>query len=322
MDATLSAINLDGALINGFDAATTTYDVTIAANTTSVNITATANDAQASVAITNGGTIDVTSGSETVTITVTAEDGTEMTYTINITVEVLSDDATLSAINIDGVLITDFDPATTSYDVTIAANTSSVSITATANDAKASVAITNSGSIDVTSGGATATITVTAEDGTVMTYTVNITVLSDDATLSAINLDGSLISGFDAATTSYDVTVAANTSNVSITATANDAQASVAITNGGTIDVTSGSETVTITVIAEDGTEMTYTINITVETATSIGKLKEANIKVYPTITTSVITVEFIEEPGKINILQLVRSVDKKFSSHFFNRNN
>ncbi|MBS2099619.1 cadherin-like beta sandwich domain-containing protein, partial [Carboxylicivirga linearis] len=261
-DATLSAININGALISGFDATTTTYDITVAANTSSVSITATASDAKASVAITNGGTIDVTAGSATATINVTAEDGTEMIYTVNITV--LSDIATLSAINVDGTLIDGFDAATTTYYVTVAANTSSVSITATATDIKASVAITNGGTINVTSGSATATITVTAEDGTEMIYTVNITVLSDIATLSAINVDGTLIDGFDAATTTYNVTAAANTTSISITATATDAKASVAITNSGTIDVTSGSATAIITVTAEDGTEMIYTVNITV----------------------------------------------------------
>ncbi|MBS2099844.1 T9SS type A sorting domain-containing protein, partial [Carboxylicivirga linearis] len=103
----------------------------------------------------------------------------------------------------------------------------------------------------------------------------------------------------------YDVTVAANTTSVIITATASDALASVAITNGGNIDVTSGSAAATITVTAQDGTAISYTVNITVETATSVSKSKEANIKVYPTVTTSVVTIEFIEKPGIIKVYSL-----------------
>lgn len=84
-DATLSALKVNGASIQGFSANTYTYNVTLPAGTTTVpTVTATAHDANAATpVITNA-----TSLPGTTTIQVTAEDGTTtLTYTINFTVE-------------------------------------------------------------------------------------------------------------------------------------------------------------------------------------------------------------------------------------------
>ena len=93
---------------------------------------------------------------------------------------------------------------------------------------------------------------------------------SNDATLSALTVSPTDIIGFASDTTDYHVGVANSVTHVTITATANDANATISI--GGT-DVTSGTghqvtlseglNTVTITVTAEDtNTEEVYTIHI------------------------------------------------------------
>jgi len=87
-----------------------------------------------------------------------------------------SNDATLSSLTVDaGALDPLFDAATDAYSVLVPQGTASVSVNATTNDANAIVA--GIGAVDVSSGSGTASIVVTAEDGTTtMTYTVNITV--------------------------------------------------------------------------------------------------------------------------------------------------
>ncbi len=297
-DATLSDLAIDGTTITGFESGVTTYDVEMPYETTSVVVSATQTDENASIIIkdngteTGDGTIDLTSGSATATVEVTAEDGsTTETYTINLTVYVPSTDATLSDLAIDGTTITGFETGVTTYDVEMLYETTSVVVSATQTDENASVVIkdngteTGDGTIDLTSGSATATVEVTAEDGsTTETYTINLTVYvpSTDATLSDLAIDGTTITGFEIGVTSYDVELPVGTTSVEISAITNDPLAS--ITSGtGVNDLNSGITTVYVLVTAEDGTTLgTYTINLTVAVATSIGEETIDNVVVYP----------------------------------------
>lgn len=83
-----------------------------------------------------------------------------------------STDATLSALTYDGTSVPDFSAATTSYEVELPADYTGVPmVAATANDNNATVSITQATSLP-----GTATIVVTAEDGTTTkTYTVTFT---------------------------------------------------------------------------------------------------------------------------------------------------
>jgi len=89
--------------------------------------------------------------------------------------EEASSDATLSELSVDvGTLDPVFDAATQSYTVLAPEGTTEVVVYATANDAYAS--ISGDGAVDVSSGAGTATIVVTAEDESTLSYTVSITV--------------------------------------------------------------------------------------------------------------------------------------------------
>lgn len=89
--------------------------------------------------------------------------------------------------------------------------------------------------------------------------------VSDDVTLSALTLDGVAIAGFDAAKTSYKVTLPEGTVELPVVvATANDANATVGTINYSAIE--DYAATATFTVTAEDGEHTaTYTINFTIE---------------------------------------------------------
>ena len=93
-DATLSGLALSsGTLSPAFDAATASYSTSVANATTSLTVTPTVNQANATVkvnttAVTSGsasGAITLATGSNTITVLVTAQDGTTKTYTISVT---------------------------------------------------------------------------------------------------------------------------------------------------------------------------------------------------------------------------------------------
>ena len=84
---------------------------------------------------------------------------------------------------------------------------------------------------------------------------------SSNANLSNLGIRPNDFSGFKAGTTSYDVTVPADTDTIEIYATAQDSNAKISGT--GSKKLEAGKNTFSVVVTAEDGTKKTYTINIT-----------------------------------------------------------
>ena len=91
-DATLSALTLSPRDIIGFDAERTSYQVGVASTVAEATVAATANDANADVSfdpqdsndMTDGHQVALVAGRNSVTVTVTAEDGSTQDYTVNI----------------------------------------------------------------------------------------------------------------------------------------------------------------------------------------------------------------------------------------------
>jgi hypothetical protein len=251
-NADLAELKADAVDITGFGADVLTYEVVLPAGTTDVPVvTAAAGDPEATVLITPATQIP---GSTT--ILVTAENGTTTkTYTVDF--RLISDVATLDGISVDGAALTGFDPTVLVYEVTLPLETTVgvPEVTAVATGPNADVVITPATDLP----GQTA-IVVTAEDGIAkQTYTVNFVLVSVDATLSGISADAASIPGFDPAVFEYNLFYPVGTTAVpEITATASNAEATVAITQA-----TAFPGTATIVVTAEDGaTELTYTVNL------------------------------------------------------------
>ena len=123
--------------------------------------------------------------------------------------------------------------------------------------------------------------------------------LSNDATLSDLQVDGSTIDGFSPLITTYDYPeLPAGTSTVpTVTATATDPNATVDI---AATDVLPGTTTVTVT--AEDGTTVKpYVVNFTVET-TGIYNLVKNNISVYPIPVHDVLIIDHAGKFTEISI--------------------
>ena len=283
-DATLSELRLSAGSFNPtFSATTENYDLT--STLASTTVTPVVNQADATVTV-NGSTvasgsasavIALVPGQNTITVAVTAQDGTtQRTYTVTITR--LSTDASLSALEVSSSSLTPaFLSGTLTYSVTTAAD--SLIVTPQSNQVNATILVndvpTNSGDatapIPLTVGENTITIDVTAQDGvTERIYIISITRLSNDASLSDLTLSsGSITPSLDSTINSYTITTTVESTTV--TATVNQADATLAV-NGlpGTSGVESaplilnlGENELRIDVTAQDGvTVQTYTVTI------------------------------------------------------------
>ncbi|RAV11716.1 cadherin-like beta sandwich domain-containing protein, partial [Paenibacillus contaminans] len=219
-------------------------------------------------------------GTNTVTVVVTAQDGTTKTYTITVT-RAKSSNADLSALTLSaGALDPVFASGTESYTVSVGNAVTSIDVTPTVADSTATVTVNNdtinSGSpknVTLNAGTNTVTVVVTAQDGTTKTYTITVTrAKSSNADLSALTLsDGTLDPVFAAGTESYTASVGNAITSIDVTPTVADSTATVkvnndTITSGNAKNVTLnvGANTVTVVVMAQDGTTTkTYTITVT-----------------------------------------------------------
>ena len=189
-DATLSNLTLSGVNFGAFDPATTGYTASVANDVDETTVTPTTNDGGATYEIKLGGvadgdgTVELSVGSNVITVEVTAEDGvTTETYTVTVTRATAgaSSDATLSELALSGITFTPaFAPETTSYRA-ILGNSVSTTVTAVTTDDKATREILTRGvrdaDVDLAVGYNLITVVVTAEDGvTTKTYTVAVTV--------------------------------------------------------------------------------------------------------------------------------------------------
>ena len=156
-NANLSALSLSpGTLTPQLDIIRTDYTATVANATTSVTVGATTANNAASVTVgattannaasvtINGGT-SLNVGENTITVVVTAEDGTTKTYTVIVT-RAASNNANLSALTLSAGTVTPaltpaFDADTTSYTTDLDYAFTSVSVSSTAVSSTASVSI-------------------------------------------------------------------------------------------------------------------------------------------------------------------------------------
>jgi surface protein len=277
-DATLSALALSqGSLSPSFTSGTLAYTASVAHSVSSLIVTPTTNDANATATV-NGASpatpVTLAVGGTTVTVQVTAQDGSTQSYTVAVT-RAASSDATLSALALSqGSLSPSFASGTLAYTASVANSVSSLIVTPTTNDANATATVNGASAttpVTLALGSNTVTVQVTAQDGvTTQSYTVTVTraALSSDATLSALSLSsGSLSPSFASGTLAYTASVANSVSSLIVTPTTNDANATATV-NGASattpVTLAVGSNTVTVQVTAQDGvTTQSYTVTVT-----------------------------------------------------------
>ena len=256
----LKSLTLSKGNLN-FNKSTTTYNVDVDKDTTSVKIEATLEDVKASFE--NGfgpRTINLNPGNNTIYIKVRNEIGNVKTYTININREDgKSSDSTLKEIKLSEGKI-DFKTDVLEYKVNVEYDVNTFKIDALPTDGKSKVNITGDEKLKV--GENTFTITVEAENGKITTYIVKVTRKEEGYKLSTNNYIKSLTiknHSIDFDKKTYKYTIKTKEKKLDISVTLDDRKSEYKIS--GNKNLKNGSK-VLIKVIAEDGSNRTYTLNI------------------------------------------------------------
>ena len=288
-------VNSVGTLSPAFNAATISYTASVSNTTTSITVTPTLAQADATVTVNGAPVISETPSLEVplivgvtpITILVTAQDGaTTKTYTVDVTrAAPPSNDADLANLEPGvGTLSPAFSASTIGYTATVSNTTTSITVTPTLAQADATVTVngapvisgTPSLEVPLIVGVTPITILVTAQDGTTTkTYTID-TIrdpLSNNADLADLASSvGTLSPTFNAATIDYTTGVSYATTSMTITPTLAQADASVTVngitaTSGEpspTIPLNVGITTISIIVTAQDGTTTkAYAVSVT-----------------------------------------------------------
>ena len=234
----------------------------------------------------------IKTGSTSITITSpssTDYDNNNLQVTVvpkSVTIEAAkSSNNKLASLEVVGYTYTpDFNANTKAYNVTVPEDTTSVQIRATAADTKATVTLPGTnGLVNLTGNSTTATVKVTAENGSSTNYTVTIkknvttpTEKNNDATLKALDVSGySLSPVFEPTINNYSMRVNNNITALNVTAIPNDENATVQISGNSGWAV--GNNVISIKVTAEDGTT-TNTYYVTVTRAAANVKSSDTNI--------------------------------------------
>ncbi len=207
-------------------------------------------------------------GNNSFTITSVSEAGNSKTYTIN----VVRNDTRSSNNNLSNLSVSDidirFNSGTYNYNATVKYDVSSVNITATTSDKKASVQGLGSKSLKV--GKNTFNVVVTAENGSVKTYTITIIrankdgkiTVSSDNSLKSLSIEGADIE-FNKKTLTYNVNVPNEVVEAKVSYETTSSKAVASISGNTALEV--GENKIEINVTAEDGSIRTYVLNITRE---------------------------------------------------------
>jgi len=191
-------------------------------------------------------------GEGTATITVTTEDGDFSASCIVTVSRALSSDATLSVITIDaGALSPTFSPSVTQYTVNVENEITTIDLSATANDAAATVSGTGTKSLNV--GDNVFNITVTAENGEQQVYTVTVNRAEPPTiAVTGIDLDQTSVSIWVGESTQLTATVLpTDAANQNVT-WSSSVPSVATVSNTGLITAV-GKGTATITAVTEEG---------------------------------------------------------------------
>lgn len=242
--AFLDGISVGGLPVAGFVPEQFNYTVSIPSMAAAVSYTK--GDAFQTVTEEHSG---FAGGQETVTLNVSAEDGTAATYTLTLIAPEPSSDASLIAILLNDELLDGFLPSIHEYEVTLPKSSPLPDMRVVLSDPNASAVMSLVGD--------TANITVTAEDGVTKEYYTVIFLVerSSEARLQMILLDDEELAGFSPDIYSYEVDIPVGAQKPDIDWVKMQPEQRVILTESGLTSI--------IRVTAEDGTPAQYQINFT-----------------------------------------------------------
>ncbi|MFZ0596274.1 MAG: cadherin-like beta sandwich domain-containing protein, partial [Flavobacterium sp.] len=286
----------NGTLSPAFEEGIKDYTTTVPNDIENITLTAIAADPSATITV-NG--IEVPSGTPTdkiplvvgenkITTIVTAQDGTTSTYTVIVTREPSNNAGLIDLAISKGTLSPVFEEGTKEYTATVPNEVADVTLTPVTSDPTAVVTIkgkvipsgTPTDKIPLEVGENEIVTTVTAQDGTISTYTVIVTrEPSHNSGLTDLAIsEGTLSPAFAEGTLEYKSIVPNDTTSIKVKPTNTDASATITVngkevpsgTPSGEIPLQVGENIITTVVTAQDGTISTYTIIVTREDATPI----------------------------------------------------
>ncbi len=276
----LSNITLSNGTLNpAFTENTFAYTANVPYDTSSITVIPTAGDSGTVITVSgeqveSGGTsnpISLEVGSNTISVKVTAPDGSSVTeYTVTV---VRGGSAYLTDLTLSGIPI-EFDKNTYSYNASIEYDTASTTVIPTLEDGTASVLVTVNGTevpsgqvVGLNVGTNTISVQVTAIDGVKQTYTVTVT-RAGSAYLSNLTLGGIPIE-FSRSTYSYNTSIEYDTASTTVIPTLEDSAASVLVTVNGTelplgqtAGLNVGTNTISVQVTAINRVQQTYTVTV------------------------------------------------------------
>lgn len=292
-DATLGGLSSNiGSFDKLFSSNTTEYTLTIPSDVDTITLDGGTSNYYAKV-VSGLGTISVANISKT-EIIVEAENRSRQTYIINIKREneTNSSDSSLKSL-VSSIGALEFKSNVYDYEFTIPYTASTVELSITPNDMRATYDVIGLGDLSV--GNNSVIITVMAQDGTTTNYNLNIIRLSEDETneITYINDNNNLknleISGypikFSSDITEYRIYVN-DFSNLNIIALQDDENASINII--GNENLSNGS-IVSIVVTASDGTNKEY--KVIVQTKDDVAVNTNNSLLIILVITGSIILV-------------------------------
>ena len=256
-----SLIVKQGKLDKAFDKDTTTYEVNVRKNVTSLDMDIELEDKSATYEIVDNNFTDI--GTYPVTIKVTAENGNVKNYIINVNVQqdAYFSNRLLSLTLSNGSLTPDFDPDINYYAVTVPNSINNVEINAVKENVDAKVEGLGVHNLDI--GRNLIQINVTSKDGIINTYTLVIYRSGNsDATLSSLNIKNQKYYPiFNKNEENYELEVSSDINNLEIDAIPTDPNSNVNIS--GNKNLITGENIIKIVVTAPDNiTSKTYTIKV------------------------------------------------------------
>lgn len=199
-------------------------------------------------------------GKNYIDVVVQSETGANRTYTVVVTKAGSSNNA-LKSLIVDGVSVDDFDPETTHYALQVPYKSASVTLSGTTENQQAT--ISGLGVKNLSVGSNFLSVLVTAENGDIKTYTIEIIrIANNSAELSELAVKNyPFDETFSPQQTTYDITVDNEVTSLDLHYVADDENAEVSIS--GNQNFILGNNQVTIRVISsKKDLEKTYTINV------------------------------------------------------------